>query len=453
MSTALKKPMAFEQGDTLYIVSPVTPITPSASDIEAYAYGTSVVNDLRKKAPNEHIAWFGGHYVAAGQPNKNGAMWLSDELALKALTPMFMPVTVMHDPRSAVGVIADLRMNAEKTRIENVLACWKHRFPEVVAEAEENYAQGTLMQSMECKSPEYECSECGALFHKLPGGAERDLWCDHLTASQPSGGFGDFIPDPSKRQEGATAVRILRSVVFTGTGLIFGTQGGVGADPDANLESFQGAVAECHARAHRETYASRSSRSDTPVETVAKSEFDRVVAERDAAMKERDELKESVATVTKERDDAKASVEETEAKLKTTEKERDDAQAKVKTAEEAEAKAKLVGERFEALGEGFLAKLGDKTKENLKADAEAMSDEAWSKRLESVEELAGVKRDAKKDGEGGGDGGDGGETFSRDEAQASRLGGAATPAGGGANGQQTATTRRSVVAGLVKNVK
>lgn len=189
------------------------------------------------------------------------------------------------------------------------------------------------------------------------------------------------------------------------------------------------------------------------METVAKSEFDRVVAERDAAIKERDEAKAQVTTVTKERDDAKASIEETEAKLKTTEKERDDAQAKVKTAEEAEAKAKLVGERFEALGEGFLAKLGDKTKENLKADAEAMSDEAWSKRLESVEELAGVKRDAKKDGESDGGGGGDDDTFSRDEAQASRLGGAATPAGGGSNGQQTATSRRSVVAGLVKSVK
>lgn len=446
--------MAFEQGDTLYLVSPVTPITPSQSDIEAYAYGPSIVQDLRKKAPNEHIAWFGGHYVQAGRPNANGAMWLSDELALKALTPMFMPVTVMHDPRTAVGVIADLRLDLEsqQPKIENALACWKHRFPEVIEEAEENYAQGSLMQSMECKSPEYECSECSALFHKLPGGAEQELWCDHLKASQPSGGFGDFTPS-APRQEGATAVRILRSVVFTGTGLIFGTQGGVGADPEANLESFQGAVAECHARAHRETYASRSSRSQPVMsETVAKSEFDRVVAERE-------ELKTKLADAEKARDDAKASVEEVEAKLKTAEGERDEAKAKVTTFEETARKSKLAEERFEALGEGFLAKLGDKTKSNLRDDAEAMSDDDWNKRLEVVEELASVKRDAKKDDAEGGDGGDGGkgggsgdETFSRDDVAASRLGGAATPAGGNNGSGQTASSRRSVVAGLTKSV-
>jgi hypothetical protein len=69
-----------------------------------------------------------------------------------------------------------------RSKIDTALALWKHRFPDVVEEAMHNYERGSLMQSMECLAPNYDCATCGMGFTKLPGGAERAAWCDHLRA-------------------------------------------------------------------------------------------------------------------------------------------------------------------------------------------------------------------------------------------------------------------------------
>lgn len=456
MSTALAYPAVREDGDKLYLVAPVTPFDPTGAQVEEYAYSKAVMDELKGKAPNDHLAWFTGHYVEADKPNLNGAMWLSNELAIASLTPMLMPVTIMHDPRTAVGLIADLALrtpandNVPRNKIDTVLALWSHRFPEAVEEARANYAQGTLMQSMECLAPQYSCSVCGMLYHKLPGGVEQANWCEHLKASQPSGGY-----NASADVETPTAVRILRSVVFTGTGLIFGTQGAQGADPSALLEE----VAEFHEKARQDkTYRPKE---PTPVmsETVTKSEFDRVVAERDAAIAERDAAKGEVAEL-------KTKVETTEAAKVAAESERDDFKGKVEAAEETARKTTLADERMNRLGEGFVAKLGEATKTHLREDAAELDDAAWDKRLTSVEELAKVKRDAPKeegdgdgDGEGNGEGagagaaangnGSGEGTFNREEVARSAVGGA-----GHSNGakDQTPATRQSVVGGLAKTL-
>src|SRR3954471_21205075 len=131
------KPTVFEKGDNLYIVAPLVPHEPTPKEIEEYAFGSSVIEQLRGQAPNDYLAWFGGHYVEADRPNLNGAMWLSDDLAVASLTPNLMPVTVMHDPRTAVGLIAhaslqlpDDEKKTTRAKIETALALWKHRFPE-----------------------------------------------------------------------------------------------------------------------------------------------------------------------------------------------------------------------------------------------------------------------------------------------------------------------------------
>jgi hypothetical protein len=115
---------------------------------------------------------------------------------------MLMPITVMHDPRTAVGTIADVKLltpeqdNVPRARLETYLALWAHRFPEIAREAELNAERGTLMQSMECLSPWYECSECGQAFQKLPRVLSGRVWCDHLKASNPSAGYVAPRPKP-----------------------------------------------------------------------------------------------------------------------------------------------------------------------------------------------------------------------------------------------------------------
>jgi hypothetical protein len=411
----LKSTLVYEEGDKLYLVAPVTPFEASNEEVAGFAFGA----DLLQRAPNPHIAWFRGHYVEADQPNGNGAMWRSDELAIKSLTPMLMPVTVMHDPRTAVGAIADLALRTPdkdkvpRAKIDTALALWAHRFPEVVEEANLNYASGSLMQSMECLAPNYECGACGMGFTKLPGGAEQANWCAHLK------GEGD-VP----------AVRILRSVVFTGTGLIFGSRGATGADPSAHLETFQQEVAEFHQRVHRDGNRPRRKRTMETVE-IAKTEYDEL-----RARPEQRQLEEANERAAK----AEKDLESAETAQKAAEKDRDDLKTKVNGFEEKARQATLADERLGKLGAGFMGKLGEKTKQRLRSQAATLSDDEYTARLEELEELTKAKRDDGAENAGGG----GEHTFTPEEI--------ARHNGGGGNGDQppdqTINQRRSVLAGL-----
>src|SRR4051794_25950315 len=152
------KARVWEEGDHLYITAPLQLWTPNDQQMEELAF----VDSVKSMAPNEHIVWLRGQYVEADNQNANGAEWTAGELTMASLTPLLMPVTVMHDPRTAVGVIADAALRTPqkdkvpRARIDTVLALWGHRFPEAVSEAVSNARQGTLMQSMECFSPWYE---------------------------------------------------------------------------------------------------------------------------------------------------------------------------------------------------------------------------------------------------------------------------------------------------------
>lgn len=427
-ASTLPKPRVFERGDKVYFVTQVAPFAPEANEIEEFAFA----QDLQKIAPNPAIKWMRGQYVEADNANQNGALWREGELALKHLTPMFMPVTVMHDFRSAVGVIADTKLltpdadQVARARIETKLGLWEHRFPDVVEEAMHNATEGTLMQSMECVSPDYSCSECGQQFHKLPHGAEQASWCAHL-----------------KGEGGTQAARILGNVIFTGTGLIFGTRGAKGAYSEAHLEVFQEEVAEFHERTHRatrKTPAKRRTRSHMEMTEIAVSERDRIIKERDDAQAEVASLKEKVA-------DAEKATETAEAAKVKAEEERDQAKTKLTDAEEKAREVELRDERMKTLGKGFVAKLGDTTKTRLTEQAGTMKDDEWSARLDEVEELVKVKRDDK--GEGGeGEGEDAEEKaslFSQEEVARSTAGGGKGEPG---EADQSAASRSSVIGGL-----
>jgi hypothetical protein len=443
MPTKMKSTV-FERGDRVYIVSPLSPFTPGDAEVEEFAFA----QELKAQAPNEHLKWLRGQYVEADTPNKNGQVWSTGEIAMKSLTPMFMPVTLMHDTRSAVGLIADTRLRVPdrdgvpRATLDNTLAIWAHRFPEVAEEIDRNYAAGTLMQSMECMSPQYDCAVCGQTFHKLPGGAERANWCSHLSEAA---GYG---------------ARILGNVVFTGTGLLFGSQGQFGtkegANPKAHLEVFQEEIAEHHEKAHREMGRPRRKRqsrrrktSMDPVE-ISHSEYaelhKRPSVEEFAAEKKRADAAEA------DKAEAERKLEAEEAARKTAEDGKKESDEKLAKLSEEKAEADLRDERFGKLGSAFVAKLGEATKTNLKRDAGTLDEEAWNARLTEVEEQANVKRDAKLDGNSdplatppAGSGGGGGDEFSEEEMASSAAGGLG---GGGGNGTPSVHQRGSVARGL-----
>src|SRR6059058_1744239 len=85
----LARPHAFEKEDKVYLTTPLVVTTPTDQQVEEFAFASAV----KTRAPNENLGWLQGRYVEAGRPNLNNAMWLNDELAVKSLTPMLMPVT------------------------------------------------------------------------------------------------------------------------------------------------------------------------------------------------------------------------------------------------------------------------------------------------------------------------------------------------------------------------
>lgn len=420
----------FERDGRVYLISDVCPVTPSSEEVAEYAFAKAVTDH----APNPNIAWFRGQYVEADNPNLNGAMWPSKELAIASVTPMLMPVTVMHDPRTAVGLIADTVLRTRekdgvpRSRIDNVIALWAHRFPDAVEEAQANYSAGTLMQSMECLPGFYDCGSCGKSYPKLPGGAEKANWCGHLRDEH--------------------AARVMRNVTFTGTGLIFGSRGAKGAYTDGHLEPLMDEVAEFHERArHDSTYKPQATRRKNTMDVDDKRYQELIAAE--AKLKELEpKLSESQETAAKV-PDLERKVEELEIGKKSAEDTAAEEKAKREGLEETARATELASERVGKLGKTFRGKLPESVRTRLDEQAKTLKDDEWTARLDELAEMVGVKVDEGDpvgDGKDSGSGSGAGE-FTREEVARAGL----SPKGnGGSGGDVSPERRRSVVAGLVK---
>lgn len=158
---------------------------------------------------------------------------------------------------------------------------------------------------------------------------------------------------------------------------------------------------------------------------IAKTEYDELRARPEP--REVDEARERAAKAERE-------LETAETAQKAAEKERDELKGKVGAFEEQARQVALRDERIDKLGAGFTAKLGEKTKERLRAQAGELADDDWTARLEELEELTSAKRDAGAEADG---------TFSREEVARHQGGG-----DGRSASDPTPNQRRSVLAGL-----
>jgi len=419
------EPRIFESNGYVYMVGMVAPITPADAEIEELAFAQAI----KESSPNQALLWLRGQYVEGDRPNRNGQTWSAEELAIKSLQPRLMPVTVMHDPRTAVGLIADTKLltpdgdKVPRARIDTVLALWAHRFPEIAAECHANYAQGTLMQSMEAISTNYDCVECGQNFVKLPGGAERANWCTHLKGAVDSG---------------VAPRRLLRDVTFTGTGLILGTrQGATGALDTAYLEME---VAEFHERAHHDATTRKTRRTSVDEITIKRSEYDelKATASRLAELSAKVTNLETAAARVPE---LERQLEALEISFKALTTERDAEKAAREKLEETARTAVLSTERVGKLGAAFTAALPETVKTRLGEQAKTMSDEDWTARLAELAELTKVQPDATAPA--------GTETFVQTETARTQLGGNAA----GSTGAPSRSSVSSVLSGLARQTR
>lgn len=361
------------RNDKVYLTAACEIVEPSADEIAEYGFAQSV----KQSAPNENILWLKGEYVQGGTPNKNLQEWSDDELSIKSLTPRLMPITLMHDYRRSVGVIADARLvrdeeNAEaSSKIETVLAIWAHREPEAAEEIRRNHAAGTLMQSMECDAPQFECAQCEQVFTKPI--ADSDL-CSHIRNRE--------------------AARRLLNVTFTGTGLIFGSRGAQGANPNAFLEEVSREVASW---SDSKTGRSKRFRKVTMIE-IEQSKYDELMARPS---------KEDLADASKETASLTEKVGELEAaneKLEIEAQKKDDELSKateaIEKAEADKAADELAKSRLAELAKDLTDKLPEKTTQRLAEQARTLSDEDWDGRIEELSELVQVDRtDGQKSGD------------------------------------------------------
>jgi flagellar biosynthesis GTPase FlhF len=288
------------------------------------------------------------------------------------------------------------------------------------------------MQSMECFNPTYSCSETAARSStSCPAARNARHWCPHLK--------GDY---------GETAARILERVVFTGVGLIFGTRGKVGADPNAHLELEE--VAAAHEEFHERQQHTSSTRRPKPKMdeiTIPRSQYDELMAAK-AKADSADEAASKLATAEETAAELQRKLDAAEVEKKTAVDEKAALQKKVDDFEEKANQATLGKERFAKLGSKFVKALPDAVKTRLEEQAGTLDDDGWDGRLEELAALTNVKADENLDGtEQEPEAGD--PEFSREEA-------AQAGAGAGAGGASTPTPsedtrRRSVVAGLYKS--
>lgn len=169
--------------------------------------------------------------------------------------------------------------------------------------------------------------------------------------------------------------------------------------------------------------------------TLNKTEYDRIVREREDAVAKVERLETEKAEAIKEAEQAEGEKVKAEEKLKETED-------KLKAAEEQARQDALRDERLDKLGAGFMAKLGDKTKDRLKSQAASMQDDEWAERIEELEDAYGVKADEADD-----DSADDQDTavFSREEVASSAISRAKPQ-----KGEPSPNERRSVIHALTK---
>lgn len=179
--------------------------------------------------------------------------------------------------------------------------------------------------------------------------------------------------------------------------------------------------------------------------TLPKAEYDRLV-------RERDEFKSKFETAESEKSDAVREAEKAESEKVAAEEKATALQAKVDGFEETARQADLATERFDALGKGFVGKIGEKTLTRLRTQAGSMTDEDWASRLDELEEMTGAKRDLAESDEDGGDGnGKSKETAGRKSGEFSEEEIARSAAGrqDDKGVEQSKAARRSVIGTLI----
>lgn len=117
-----------------------------------------------------------GPLVRAGEPNRNGALFLREDLQFGLGSIAGQPITVNHG-EFAVGWIANAALESQPDLGDFVnmgARVWSQRFPAIWAQVETAHAAGQAFFSMECVPSKVGCGSCGVETATMEGA------CDHI---------------------------------------------------------------------------------------------------------------------------------------------------------------------------------------------------------------------------------------------------------------------------------
>lgn len=117
-----------------------------------------------------------GPLVRAGEPNRNGALFLRSDLDFGLPSITGQPITVNHGNYS-VGWISEAKLEKQPDLGDYVdmhARVWAQRFPEVWAKTEAAHVEGQAFFSMECVPEKVGCGGCGV------EAANLSECCDHI---------------------------------------------------------------------------------------------------------------------------------------------------------------------------------------------------------------------------------------------------------------------------------
>jgi hypothetical protein len=171
-------------------VNPPEPSRERAFVVTGDTGRTVITGPIREIASkNEGFTYLRGRFVEADTPNRNGAMWTTDDLQMGEATVAGGPLNWLHQERHIIGSLLDGNLIAGKeaaaagigNHIVSNAVVWRFLFPNETALIEKAAAGNELWYSMECVSKKVMCagdSGCGESFDY--GIYNRQEACQHL---------------------------------------------------------------------------------------------------------------------------------------------------------------------------------------------------------------------------------------------------------------------------------
>lgn len=189
----------------------------------------------KQSASNPHFMWLKGAYVEANRPNRNMAMWSSDDLEFGTPSVAHGPINMLHQERHIVGTLAAAslvvpeRQSADDGGVNTIHALgaiWRYLFPVESRQIAQASAENKLWYSMESISREVACQApgCSHVQSYRDYMLAKETRCQHVKDGAPRrfvdpvfDGAGIIIPPVRPGWPGANAT-IMRQAAMLAEG-------------------------------------------------------------------------------------------------------------------------------------------------------------------------------------------------------------------------------------------